>query len=96
MNQNTILRNLKEARQELEFLITDMEKSPEYSFENFHLSMAHLYHHLNCAWNARNVTASKWRNQTNADYEQWQRFPSDLPLIGDDDFYDLPEYGDNE
>ena len=27
-----------------------------------------------------------------SDFAKWQKFPADLPLIGDDDFYDLPEY----
>jgi hypothetical protein len=51
-----------------------------------------MYHHLNSAWNGRNATDEQWRECTDEDYQKWQKFPQDLPMIGDDDYYDLPEY----
>jgi len=61
-------------------------------FDDFHLAMAHIYHHLNSAWNGRYTTDQRWRDCSDQDFSDWQKFPKDLPLIGDDDYYDLPEY----
>ena len=35
---------------------------------------------------------SDGRDCSDQDFSDWQKFPKDLPLIGDDDYYDLPEY----
>jgi hypothetical protein len=94
MNTEVILSNIKEAEEELRALIARLEKSPNYPFEDFHVSMAHLYHHLNTAWNARNATRQRYQACSDEDYHRWECFPNDLPLIGDDAFYDLPEYRD--
>jgi hypothetical protein len=92
MNQRFILSNLKEAGEELQKLIQEMESRPDFSFEDFHCAMAHMYHHLNSAWNGRYVTNNEWRECTDENFEKWQKFPQDLPLMGDDTYYDLPEY----
>jgi hypothetical protein len=92
MNSSMILLNLREAEEELRKLITEFERSPDVPFESFHVSMAHLYHHLNTAWNGRYATREQWVHQSNEDFARWERFPHDLPLIGSDGFYDLPEY----
>jgi hypothetical protein len=92
MNARFISSNLKEAEEELRRLITDTESGEELSFKDFHVAMAHIYHHLNSAWNGRNATDTEWRECTEANFQKWQSFPRDLPFIGDDDFYDLPEY----
>jgi len=89
-----ILFNLKEAEGELRSLIAGLEKPQEIRFEDFHVSMAHLYHHLNTSWNARYATREQWRDQSDEDFQRWERFPEDLPLIGSDAYFDLPEYRD--
>lgn len=94
MNANVILFNLKEAEEELRRLIAAFEASPDYSFENYHVGMAHLYHHLNTAWNSRNVTREQWRDPSDGAFQRWEQMPTDLPLIGSDAYYDLPEYDD--
>jgi hypothetical protein len=94
MNAQVILSNLREAEEQLRSLISQAEQRPEFSFESFHIGMAHLYHHLNTAWNARNATRDQWVNQAEEDFKRWEQFPNDLPLIGSDTFYDLPEYRD--
>jgi hypothetical protein len=92
MNRPFIASNLKEAEEELRRLITRLDAGQDLSFEDYHVAMAHMYHHRNTAWNARYATDEQWRGCTDEDYEKWQRFPKDLPMIGDDDYYDLPEY----
>ena len=92
MNTDIILFNLREAQGELRSMITAFEQSPDTSFDDFHVTIAHLYHHLNPAWNARNATRERWEAQIEKDYKLWESFPRDLPLMGSDTFFDLPEY----
>jgi hypothetical protein len=92
MNARFIASNLKEAEEELQRLATRAESGEEIPFEDFHIAMAHIYHHLNSAWNGRNITREEWRECSDENYKKWQSFPRDLPLIGDDSFFDLPEY----
>ena len=92
MNMPFIASNLKEAEEELRRLITRLESGEQLSFEDYHVAMAHMYHHLNSAWNGRDATDEQWRECTEEDYQKWQKFPQDLSLIGDDDYYGSPEY----
>jgi hypothetical protein len=92
MNTQFILSNLKEAQEELAQAIANFEAGKEVSFGDFHVSMAHAYHHLNTAWNGRYATLEEWQQCTEENYAKWESFPKDLPLIGSDNFYDLPEY----
>ena len=92
MNTRFIASNLKEAEEELRSLITRVASGEQLSFEDYHVAMAHIYHHLNSAWNGRDATDEQWRECSDKDYQKWQKFPEDLPMIGDDDYYDLPEY----
>jgi len=92
MNARFIASNLTEAQEELRRLCDRAKAGENIPFADFHTAMAHIYHHLNCAWNGRDATDKQWRECTQEDFAKWQKFPRDLPLIGDDDFYDLPEY----
>jgi hypothetical protein len=92
MNVRFLVSNLEEAEEDLRQLVEQLKAGQEPSFGDFHSVMAHVYHHLNSAWNARNVTDAEWRECTEENYNKWQKFPHDLPLHGDDNFFDLPEY----
>lgn len=92
MNARFIASQLSEAEEELRSLVAKVDSGEELSFEAFHVAIAHIYHHLNSAWNGRNANDQQWRECTDLDFATWQQFPRDLPLIGDDGFYDLPEY----
>lgn len=92
MNAAFILSNLKEAVEELQGLIAEFETSPDLSFHEYHVAMAHAYHHLNTAWNARYITREEWAKPSEEDFKRWEQQPTDLPLIGSDGYFDLPEY----
>ena len=92
MNIRFIASNLRETEEELRRLIARIDSGEQLSFEDCHVAMAHIYHHLNTAWNGRNATDEQWQECSEEDYQRWQKFPQDLPMIGDDDYYDLPEY----
>ena len=96
MNQRFIQSNLKEAQEELARLLEALSSDGEVSFEDFHSQMAHVYHHLNSAWNGRNISDADWRGYSDKTYQALEKFPADLPLIGSDAYYDLPEYNEAE
>jgi hypothetical protein len=56
VNTNFVLFNLREALEEIDQTVKDLEADPEYSKPKFSVVMMHLYHHVNTAWNARNST----------------------------------------
>ena len=91
MNKRFIISNLKEAKEELEKTIQSIESEKDYGFGDFHVGMAHAFHHLNSAWNGRDISDTEWKEYSDETYARLERFPVDLLLIGQDQFCDLPE-----
>jgi hypothetical protein len=56
MNKDYVRYNLSEAQKALGDLIADMKSDPEYDYGNYVVDVAHVYHHLNTASNARDAT----------------------------------------
>jgi len=96
MNKQFILSNLIEAKEELEKTIQAIQSEEDYGFGDFHLSMAHAYHHMNSAWNGREISDTDWREYSDETYTRLEKFPIDLPMIGQDHHYDLHEYKETE
>ena len=71
---------MKEASDELEKVIGDIESNAEIGKEEFEIAIARAYHHLNTAWNSRFITDDKARNHTDWDFTEWRQFPKDLNL----------------
>ncbi len=53
MNKEWIIFHLKEALEEIERTIKDIETDPDYDFGEYSVAMTHLFHHINTAWNSR-------------------------------------------
>lgn len=86
MNHKIILSNLQEAREELDKLEAKLNSSDKPDEVEFELSLRHAYHHLNFAWNIRNVETEKYKNLTDTDFREWSKFPNgfdDLDTFGD-------------
>ncbi|MFZ2631953.1 MAG: hypothetical protein WA081_00070 [Desulfosalsimonadaceae bacterium] len=82
MNYEIILSNIREAREEIEKLeakIASTEKPDQVEFE---LSLRHAYHHLNFAWNVKNVRTEKYTNLTDENFRNWGMFPKDFDDLG--------------
>ena len=88
MNYKIILSNLREAREELYKLESKINSSDKPDEVEFELSLRHVYHHLNFAWNIRNMETEKYKNLTNSDFHEWGKFPNG--------FDDLDSFGENE
>ena len=75
MNRDFILFNLKEARDQLLETIAEIESDPDYGYGNYVADMTHLYHHVNTAWNARDVSELQAGQCTEKDSYEWRQFP---------------------
>lgn len=67
---------LADAQDGIESLLRDMAEDKEFSEIEFSIHMAHIYGHLNRAWNGRNATDEQ--HNDNALQDAWSKLPSDL------------------
>lgn len=81
MNRDWLLFHLREARDELMRTVETMERDPEFDEGELRIALAHLYHHANTAWNARDATDSAIDRQTDAEWNRWGQFPEDFDLM---------------
>ena len=81
MNTGFLLFNLREAQEEIEKTIRELETNSDYGEPEFSVAMMHLYHHVNTAWNARNSTPDESKNCSDEDFNRWGNYPSDLELM---------------
>ncbi len=79
MNKEHLRFHLQEALEELSRTVAQCENDPEFSEAEFLVGMQHLYHHLNTAWNTRNLGSERIEQATDHDFNVWSLFPNDLP-----------------
>ena len=46
----------------------------------FEIAMAHLYNHLNTAWNSRNADDERTAKCSDEDFFAWRAFPADIQM----------------
>ena len=80
MKEESILGYLREAKQELDETITEIEQDNDFDPDGYYVSFQHVYHDLNTAWNSRKESDSKIQECTEEDVMRWRRFPSDFNL----------------
>jgi hypothetical protein len=78
MNRDWTLYNLSEAREELERALTEIRETPDYGVGELLVTMSHVYHHLNTAWNSRNSSESEIRHPSPENFKRWSAFPVDI------------------
>ena len=81
MNKEHVLFHLKEAAEELNRTISELEENADYGEAEHWVAMQHLYHHLNTAWNARAVDAARIAKASDSDFNAWGSYPKDLPVM---------------
>jgi hypothetical protein len=81
MNKEHLRFHLQEALEELSRTVAQCENNSEFSEGELLIGMQHLYHHLNTAWNARNLGQERVEQAADADFNAWGSFPKDLPLM---------------
>jgi len=80
MNREWVLFHLGEASEELVRTIDEIRESPDYGASELAVTMMHLYHHLNTAWNARDATVDKVANDQKH-FRAWSQYPTDLATM---------------
>ena len=83
MNRNVVLFHLREAAEQLNETIRDLEGNPDYGKEEFQVELGHVYHHLNTAWNGRDQTDAQFEKCTDEDFDRFRRFPAESELFLD-------------
>jgi len=72
--------NLSEAIAELE-RIRGLAAKGELNEADFQIGLRHAYHHLNFAWNIRHVPTAQYAKLTDAQFEQWGKYPSEIETL---------------
>lgn len=75
-----MLWNLEDAREELSRIIEEFRPGADIDEAEFRVAMAHLYGHLNTAWNVRHATARQLDDADGGQLNAWKRFPEDIDL----------------
>ena len=77
MNNKIISSNIAEALEELESINNELEVN-SLNEVNFQIKLQHVYHHLNIAWNVRNVKTEHYREMSDDDFKTWSSYPKDI------------------
>jgi hypothetical protein len=80
MNKGWILFHLREAQEELTRTIAELDAAESVDEIEFEIAVAHMYNHLNTAWNARAATDEQLAAQSTDDFYRWRAFPADISM----------------
>ncbi len=69
MNRDYIVWNLRETSEQLATLTRELEGGGS-SEPEFYVAVAHLYHHINTAWNARNASEPQIQECSAEDFKE--------------------------
>ncbi|HEV8592404.1 MAG TPA: hypothetical protein VGQ55_09905 [Pyrinomonadaceae bacterium] len=70
--------DLIDAHEELDEIMKLFVPHEKVDEGEFNSRMAHLYSHLNSAWNKRNITESQLELADGEQLNKWTAFPTDL------------------
>ena len=81
MNKKWIAFHLDEAATQLRAIVDSLSSESDYSYGEFVVEISHAYHHINTAWNSRDATPEAVADHSDADYDEWQKMPSEDELM---------------
>ena len=73
-----ISSNLEDALEELVVMSEMFRPHTKVDESEFKVRIAHLYSHLNTAWNVRNASEADLASADSGRVNAWSRFPTDL------------------
>lgn len=76
ISKSWIRFELQDAQEELTHIMDDLQNNSDYGAAEYQIAMAHLYHHINSAWNARHASMEDIESQEK--YDEWEQFPKDI------------------
>lgn len=80
MNLEIIISNLSEAIEELD-RIRQLASNGDLNEGEFQVRLCHAYHHLNFSWNIRHIATSRYAKLTQAEFDRWGRYPSEIENV---------------
>src|SRR6266566_5585478 len=80
LNFEIIASNLSEAAGELQRLRKHVSAG-DLSVEALQVGLLHAYHHLNFAWNIRNVATEQYAKLTQKQFKRWGKYPSRIERL---------------
>ena len=81
MNKEFLLSHLKEAKEELDRTILQIENQSDFDSTELQIAMSHVYHHLNTAWNGRTISSKRQNECSQNDFDTLRKFPSNEELL---------------
>ncbi|QXE86075.1 hypothetical protein KP003_17185 [Geomonas nitrogeniifigens] len=81
MNWQIIKSNISEARQELERIEKEIDSADPPEEPELFLMLEHAYHHLNFAWNIRNIPTERYASMSDEDFDHWGKFPKGFDAL---------------
>jgi hypothetical protein len=78
LNWHIILSNLAEAREQIEAIEARLKAGEKLNEVGLQILFEHTYHHLNFAWNARHASDKQYSRLTDAQFNQWSKFPEEI------------------
>lgn len=80
MNKEWLLSHFREAHEELTQIIRRVESDPNFGDIELEIALTHMYHHVNTAWNSRDVDPARAWACAQEDFDAWRVFPADISL----------------
>jgi hypothetical protein len=74
-NRQISADNLTEAIEQLNQTLNDLNSNEDYSEVELRIDLEHAYHHLNFAWNTRNVDEDRVVQCSSQDFQKWSKYP---------------------
>lgn len=78
LNWEVVACNIREARRQLEQIERRIEEPNAPSEPELQIMLAHSFHHLDFAWNARRVSTERYANLSDEEFALWRQHPKDL------------------
>ena len=75
-NKYWILFELQDAQEALTQITNDLKNDDDYGETEHQINMAHLFSHVNSAWNMRVATTDEV--ESGEKFDEWARFPDDI------------------
>ena len=78
LNKKWVLWNLREAVEEINRTIAELETEPDYGEAALCVRLRETYNHLNTGWNARDVSDEAAQAASDDDFDRWWQMPDDI------------------
>ena len=76
--RDTMIYHLSEACEQLARTVQSLVTCPNIDMDELNVDFAHVYHHVNTAWNGRHIV----EQESDMQFYHLRRFPEDEEILG--------------